>query len=194
MKKDKKKRGEKMSNKKFGLVAGILIVVGVIGVIFAIVMSASNKAINLEEQIKESKSAIKVQEKRRVDLIYNLVDTVKNYDKHEKDTLTELAKVRSSAQGDIEKATTAINAVTEAYPELKSQENYKTLMNELSTTENLIAEYRNNYNLQVKQYNKHVRKFPNSIFLNSTGYEKMDVDYLNYDAPEDAPTNLFDDK
>lgn len=108
-------------------------------------------------------SDIKVQEKRRVDLVYNLVDCVKQYDKHEADTLTAIVEGRGST-GDIENVTTAIAAVSEAYPELKSNENYKELMNELSITENLIAEYRSNYNKQIKVYRRYVRKFPTRIF------------------------------
>ena len=72
-----------------------------------------------------------------------------------------------------------------------SLENYKTLMTELAVTENLIAEHRNNYNIQVKQYNKHIKTFPNSMILNMMGYEKLDNTYLEYDASEDAPRNLF---
>lgn len=77
------------------------------------------------------------------------------------------------------------------YPELKSNENYKTLMTELAITENLIAEHRNNYNIQVKQYNKHIKKFPNSMILNIMGYEKLDNTYLEYEVSENAPKNLF---
>lgn len=83
---------------------------------------------------------------------------------------------------------------SEAYPELKSNENYKQLMNELSITENMIAEYRSNFNKQVKQYNRYVRKFPTSILLNMTGYEKQAYSYLEYDVSEDAPQDLFGDK
>lgn len=93
----------------------------------------------------------------------------------------------------IENVTTAIAAVTEAYPELKSNENYKELMNELSITENLIAEYRENYNKQIKEYNRYVRKFPTRLFLNILGYEMQQYQYLDYDAPVDAPQNLFGD-
>lgn len=91
---------------------------------------------------------MKYKKKRRVDLVYNLADCVKQYDKHESETLKAVVEGRGSA-GDIENVTTAITAVAEAYPELKSNENYKTLMNELSMTENLIAEHRSNYNKQV---------------------------------------------
>lgn len=155
------------------------------------VQSSQNKAIALEEQVNTAQSDIKVQEKRRVDLVYNLADCVKQYDRHEADTLTAIAEGRGST-GDIENVTTAITAVSEAYPELKSNENYKQLMNELAMTENLIAEYRSNYNKQIKEYNRYVRKFPTRMFLDMLGYEVMDYQYLDYNAPVDAPQNLFD--
>lgn len=75
--------------------------------------------------------------------------------------------------------------------QLKSNENYKELMNELSITENLIAEYRSNYNKQIKEYNRYVKKFPTRIFLNMLGYERQNYPYLDYEAPVDAPQNLF---
>lgn len=86
----------------------------------------------------------------------------------------------------------AIAAVSEAYPELKSNENYKELMNELSITENLIAEYRSNYNAQVKEYTRYIRKFPARLFLDILGYESQEYDYLDYEVSPDAPTNLFE--
>ena len=143
-----------------------------------------------EEQVNTASSDIKVQEKRRVDLVYNLADCVKQYDKHEADTLTAVADGRGST-GDIENVTTAITAVAEAYPELKSNENYKTLMNELSMTENMIAEYRSNYNKQIKEYKRYVRKFPTRQFLGLLGYEVQEYEYLDYNAPVDAPQDLF---
>lgn len=130
--------------------------------------------------------------KRRVDLVYNLADCVKQYDKHEAETLTAIVEGRGKATN-LENVTTAITAVTEAYPELKSNENYKELMNELSITENLIAEYRENYNKQIKEYNRYVRKFPTRFFLNILGYETQQYQYLDYGAPVDAPQNLFGD-
>lgn len=154
------------------------------------VQSAQNKAFALEEQVNTADSDIKVQEKRRVDLVYNLADCVMQYDKHEADTLTAIVEGRGST-GDIENVTTAITAVSEAYPELRSNENYKELMNELSITENLISEYRSNYNRQIKEYNRYVRKFPTRIFLNMLGYEVQKYSYLDYNAPVDAPQNLF---
>ena len=171
----------------------VIIGVGVLAVILMIVFgvqSSQNKAIALEEQVNTASSDIKVQEKRRVDLVYNLADCVKQYDKHEADTLTAIVDGRGST-GDIENVITAITAVTEAYPELKSNENYKTLMNELSMTENMIAEYRSNYNKQIKEYKRYVRKFPTRQFLGLLGYEVQEYEYLDYNAPVNAPQDLF---
>lgn len=171
--------------------------VGLAGVALVILLGifmvngVQNGAINLEEQIKTATSDINVQEKRRVDLIYNLVDTVKEYDKHESETLKDIVEGRVKS-GDINDVNTVISAVSEAYPELKSNENYKELMNELSVTENLIAEYRSNYNSQVKEYNRYVRKFPNKFFLDMLGYEQSNFEYLSFDASSDSPKNLFE--
>ena len=156
-------------------------------------ISVNNKAISLEEQIKESKSGINIQEKRREDLLVNMVDAIKSYNNYEQSTMTQIIEARNQAtSGNVEEAERLINIVAEQYPELKSNENYKQYMTELSVTENLIAEYRNNYNIQVKQYNKHVKKFPNSMILSMMGYDKLDNTYLEYEASEDSPKNLFD--
>lgn len=149
-----------------------------------------NKAIGLEEQILTATSDIEVQEKRRVDLIYNLVDTVKQYDKHEAETLKDIVEARGS-KGDISEVNTVLSAVTEAYPDLKSNENYKQLMTELTVTENMMVDYRTNYNSQIKSYNRYVRKFPNRFILDILGYDIISYDYLEYNAPSTAPQNLF---
>lgn len=171
----------------------LIVLVGIVAIIILCVFgvqSSQNKAFVLEEQVNAAQSDINIQEKRRIDLVYNLVDCVKQYDKHEAETLTAIVEGRG-ATGDIENVTTAITAVSEAYPELNSNENYKELMNELSMTENLIAEYRSNYNKQIKEYNRYVRKFPTRMFLDMLGYEVMDYQYLTYDVSSDAPQNLF---
>lgn len=179
----------KKANWKLPLIVGAGVIAVILLCVFG-VQNSQNKAISLEEQVSTASSDIKVQEKRRVDLVYNLADCVKQYDKHEAETLTAIVDGRGST-GDIENVTTVITAVSEAYPELKSNENYKELMNELSMTENLIAEYRSNYNKQIKEYNRYVRKFPVRMFLNMLGYEVQNYTYLDYNAPVDAPQNLF---
>lgn len=175
----------------------VLIIIGlVLSIIFMIVVkftTTNNKAINLEEQIKESKSGINIQEKRRADLLINMVDAIKSYNNYEQETMTKIIEARNKAvNGETIEAETMITALAEQYPELKSNENYKQYLTELATTENLIAEYRNNYNIQVKEYNKYVKKFPNSSILKMIGYEILDNTYLEYNTTEDAPRNLFE--
>lgn len=164
---------------------------------FAIVASYTvqrpqNKALTMEERVSAAKADIKIQEKRRVDLVHNLADAVKSYNKHESETLIAIAEGRK-ANGDIDNVSTLISGVVEAYPELKSNENYKRYMTELAVTENLIAEYRSNYTSQVKHYNSYVRSWPARTFLNFTGYEKQVYEELDFNAPVDAPQNLLGD-
>ena len=174
---------------------GLGIIVGVI-LFFAFAFNGvNNSAITHEEQVAESKSAIELQEKRRVDLVYNLVDCVEQYANYENNTLKEISELRASAtKVDSSQLTTVLNSVTESYPELKANDNYKNLMLELETTENLIVQYRENYNKQVRSYNSFVRKFPNKQVLSIMGYEVIDYSYLEYNAPETAPQRLFDRK
>nr|DAP15343.1 MAG TPA: LemA family [Caudoviricetes sp.] len=174
----------------------IFIIVGIVlsVIIFNVILFAgtSNKAIVYEEQIKESKSAIKIQEKRRVDLITNLVDTVKSYNNYEQETIAKIIDARNKTiNGNIKEAKLVINAVAEQYPNLKSNENYKQIMIEMSVTENLITEYRNNYNYQVKEYTKYIKRFPINIILSILGYNKKEYSYLDYEVSENAPTNLW---
>lgn len=176
----------------------ILIIIGVIvGIIFLVVGSfagTNNRTISLEEQVKSSKASIEVQEKRRSDLIVNLVDSVKSYNKFEADTMQKITEARTQAEkGNTEGAQLAINAVVEKYPDLKSQENYKALMTELAITENLIAEHRNNFNMQTRDYTRYVKSFPANMFLSIMGYERLDVSYTEYGASEDSLKNLFED-
>lgn len=182
---------------KNGWKVGIIAAVGCIAVILLgvfFVQSYQNRAISLEERIGTAKSDIHVQEKARVDKVYNLADCVKQYDKHEAEIIEAIAAGRGGANGDIENVQTVIKAVAEAYPELKSSDNYQKFMNELITIENTIAEYRSNYNKRVEEYNRYVKGFPARVFLGWTGYEVNTYSKLEFEnAPVDAPTNLFGD-
>ena len=177
----------KVNKTIIAILSGVILTCGAF--IFGM-QGVQNKAIGLEEQILTASSDIEVQEKRRVDLIYNLVDTVKQYDKHEAETLKDIVEARGS-KGDISEVNTVLSAVTEAYPDLKSNENYKQLMTELTVTENMMVDYRTNYNSQIKSYNRYVRKFPNRFILDVLGYDTVSYDYLEYNAPSTAPQNLF---
>ena len=182
-----------MKNTKITLITIAIIIAAILLGVFAF-QGVQNKAISLEEQIYTAHSDIDVQQKRRADLIPNLVDCVKAYDKHEYQTLMDVVNARGTdSDQSVAEIQTMIQAVAEAYPDLKSNENYKDLMNELATTENLIANYRSNYNKWIKSYNQYVRKFPNKQILSMLGYEAMSYTYLNYNTSADAPTNLFGD-
>lgn len=182
-----------MKSGKIVLITIATVVAVILLGVFAI-QGVQNKAISYEEQIATAQSDIKVQEKRRADLIPNLVDCVKAYDEHEYQTLMNVVSVRgANTDQSVNEIQTMISAVAEAYPELKSNDNYRELMNELATTENLIANYRSNYNIWVKKYKQYVRQFPNKPILNMLGYEVVEYSYLTYNVSEDAPTNLFGD-
>lgn len=181
---------------KFSWKLPVIILAVILAVVLMFVFAfqgVQNKAISLEEQITTAQSEIKIQEKRRADLIPNLVDCVKAYDEHEYNTLMAVIEARGAGSDEVaSEVMTSVNVVAEQYPELKSNENYKQLMTELATTENLIANTRTNYNTWVSKYNSYVKKFPNRGILSMLGYEVQTYAKLNYDVSSDAPTNLFD--
>lgn len=181
-----------MKNYKLILIIGGTVVAVGLMCIFG-VQSASNKAISLEESVYTAASDIKVEEEARIGKVINLADCVKEYDKHESNTLTRLAENMSKGN-EVEDVSTAIAAITYNYPELKSSENYQTLMKELALIENTLAQHRKNYNNSIEIYNRYVKKFPARIFLNWTGYKVKKFERLDYYAPINAPQNLFGDK
>ncbi len=185
------KKNINWSNGKLPVIVSSVIISLALLLVFSF-QGVKNKAISYEEQIQAAQSDIKVQEKRRGDLLPNLVDCVKQYDKHEYETLMAVVEAREPTSDEsVVEIKTMIQAVAEAYPDLKSNENYGKLMIEMATTENLISNYRSAYNKCVKTYNRYVRKFPNEQILNLIGYELMDYTYLDYEVSEDAPTNMF---
>mgnify|MGYP000003505967 CR=1 FL=1 len=136
------------NGKLFVIIGGIIIAAALTFTVG--IQSAQNRAIGLEESVYTAESDIKVQEKARVDKVYNLADCVKQYDRHESDTLNQLAD-KMSKGNQIEDVSTALAAVTYSYPELKSNENYKQLMQELTVIENQLSQYRENYNSNIKR-------------------------------------------
>lgn len=151
----------------------------------------SNKAIILEEKINSSISDIKIQEKARYDTVYNLADCVKQYDKHEAETLICIAENMSKGKTENKDVQTIISAVTYSYPELKSNVNYQKFMDILTLTERKIADYRETYNRYVENYRKYCRKFPNKQILSVTNYEIKEFERIDFKTSENAPTNLF---
>ena len=179
-----------MSKFKLVLIFVVITVCVVLATLF-LVHNAENTAVGMEEQINSAKSEINVQEKRRADLIPNLVECVKAYDQHEYETLLAIVKERGTDDETVNSVQLAVHAVAEAYPELSSSENYRQLMTELATTENMIANYRNAYNQRVREYTTYVRRFPHSFFFGLTGYQPQEYEYLYYEASESAPAVNF---
>ncbi len=146
-----------------------------------------------EEAVNKAWSNVENQYQRRSDLIPNLVNTVKGYAQHEQNTLTAVLEARSkatqitvnaeeltseklkeyqAAQGQVTNALGKLLAITEAYPDLKANENFKELQAQLEGTENRISVERRNFNEVVGNYNTYIRKFPQNIIASIFGFEK----------------------
>lgn len=175
---------------KPAIIAGIVLVA--LLTIIPIFSGTYNRVVTIEENINTSNSNINKEEQRRVDLFNNLVDAVESSKKFEQDTIVKLSEARGLANsGKIEQAQLTLAATVEAYPEIKSVALYDKTMTEFSITENRIAGYREQYNNDVRSYNRKVRSFPTNLVLGIMGYEKQDFKYLNYDVPAQGHRNLF---
>lgn len=181
-----------LSKRTINILIGIFALIVVTFITVGIFASANNTAVRQEETINTSQSNISKEEQRRVDLFNNLVDAVQSYNQFEQSTLEKVIQARQQANGgQIENAQLTLAAVVEAYPQLKSQDNYKQAMLEFSITENRLASYREQYNTDVKEYNKTVRSFPRSMFLAIMGYDKKDYKYLDFNVDNTKATDLF---
>ena len=153
-----------------------IIIAVIIGAILLFVLYLYNSLISARLRVKEAFSQIDVQLKRRTDLIPNLIETVKGYAKHEKETFTKVTELRADlmhaktpekkaeANNMLTEALKSIFAVAEAYPQLRASENFKELQEELEDTENKIAYSRQFYNSNVLDYNTKLQVFPNVVF------------------------------
>ena len=164
----------------------LLIILG-IGILAALwVVLKYNQLVTLRNRIANAWSQIDVQLRRRYDLIPNLVETVKAYAKHEKEVFENVSKARSAyssagsvveqgqAQNMITDALKSLFAVAEAYPELKANQNFMMLQEELSGTESKIAYARQFYNDQVMTYNTLIQTFPANIIANTFSFKERD--------------------
>jgi LemA protein len=166
----------------------ILVIVGLLVIIFAWV-GAYNSLVKLKNWVEESWAQIDVQLKRRYDLIPNLVNTVKGYAKHERETLESVIQARNSlvnnnggSREDIMEqndamtgALKSIFALSESYPELKANDNFARLQEELTGTENKIAYARQLYNTTVMKYNTKIQTVPTNIVANVHKFTKINM-------------------
>jgi LemA protein len=181
-----------------------LIVVGVIVVlIIFFVIGMYNSLVRLRNQVDNAWSQIDVQLKRRHDLIPNLVETAKGYMHHERETFEAITNARSRAMGantvaDAAKAETALSGalsnfmlVVENYPDLKANQNFLSLQETLTSTENKIAFARQGYNDQVLFFNNKTQVFPSSIIANSFNFTKRDFFEIEDAAEREVPKVSF---
>ncbi len=183
----------------------LVIILAIVAVLVIWFIGAQNNLVNLEEEVKLQFSQVETTLQRRSDLIPNLVETVKGYAKHEEEVFTQIADARSKLAGsiktgdveDINEASNQLDSalnrllvITENYPELKANEQFVALQDELAGTENRIAVARQNYNETVSEYNKAIKMFPTSIVAGMNGYEAADYFEADDDA-KDAPVVNF---
>lgn len=154
--------------------------------ILLVLAGTYNKFIVLRNRIENSESQIDVQLKRRYDLIPNLIETVKGYAKHEKSVFENVTKARSAlmqaktikgkakATNQIESALKSIFAIAEAYPQLKANENFMMLQEELAGTESKIAYARQFYNDTVMSFNNLVQRFPSNLIANMFNFKEYE--------------------
>lgn len=181
----------------------ILIGLGILVLIFAgygiFSVSVKNSLVRLDESVSAAWSEIDNQLKRRSDLIPNLVATVKGYAAHEEEVYTKIAEARARLAGaqtveekaagynELQSALSRLLVVVEQYPELKANENFTRLMDELTGTENRIAVARKRYNDGVREFNTRIRTFPGSLFASGMGFqpkEYFEIDSASREAPQ----------
>ena len=161
----------------------IYIIIAIIILIIIYALALYNSFVKMNNRVKEAFSTMDIYLKKRWDLIPNLVETVKGYAKHEKDTLKEVIELRNNIYDKMsneeeiktnEQLSNSINkimALAEAYPNLKANENFKDLSKQLAKVEDDIANSRKYYNGVVRIYNNKVEMFPSNIFAGLFGYK-----------------------
>lgn len=178
----------------------LLIIIGVLLIgalsIYGFVKGSYNALVTADESVNAAWAQVENQLQRRYDLIPNLVETVKGYATHEKEVFTEVTKARAQvggagsigerakAENNLTSALSRLLLVVENYPQLKANENFIRLQDELAGTENRIAVERRRYNEAVRAYNVMIRTFPRNIIANMFGFKKAEF----FQAPEEAKT------
>ena len=189
----------------------IIIVVAIVVILVAWAVSAYNGLVVKDENCSKQWSKVESQYQRRMDLIPNLVNTVKGYASHEEATLLKVIEARNQAsqvkvdaenmtqeqlnefqksQENLSSAIRGLNIVVEQYPDLKANQNFLELQSQLKGTENRIAVERQRYSDVVNEYNTSVRRFPNSLFASMFGFDKKPY-FESQTGAEKAPKVEF---
>jgi LemA protein len=189
-----------------GLIAAIVVIL-VIGFIalafFGQYVSVRNTLVSKNEAVKAAWSQVDIVLQRRADLIPNLVETVKGYAKQEQTVFGDIAKARSAllsagspqekiaANNQLDGALGRLLLIVENYPQLKSNENFLRLQDELAGTENRIAVERKRYNDTLRDYNTYVQQFPNNIFAAWSGFKPNEAYFTAAEGSRQAPKVNF---
>ena len=183
----------------------VYIIVGVVIVLAIVFVATYNRLVRLRNQVKNAWAQIDVQLKRRYDLIPNLVETAKGYMKHERETLEAVTKARNLAQqlassgagarakaeGELSSALARLLAVVESYPDLKANQNFLALQEELTSTENKIGFSRQFYNDSVLRYNNQTQVFPSNLVASVTAFKASEFFEVTVAEERKAPTVSF---
>jgi LemA protein len=176
----------------------LLIFLGVVIILVLILIGMYNSLVKLRNQVKNAWAQIDVQLKRRYDLIPNLIETVKGYMKHERETLESVTRMRAQAmeasgvaekaeaEGRLTSALGQLKIAVENYPDLKANQNFMALQEELTSTENKISFARQNYNDQVLFFNNKTQMFPSNVVAGMFGFSKEE--FFEIDNPEERKT------
>jgi LemA protein len=181
----------------------VWIVIALVVVVAIALVLLYNRLVQNRNRVDNAWAQIEVQLKRRWDLIPNLVETVKGYAAHERETFQNVTEARAAAQraqgpeqvaqaeGLLGQALGRLFAVAEAYPELQADENFRQLQTELGETENRIAVSRQVYNDTVLTYNNSIQTFPGVVVAGPFGFHKREFFEVEEDAQREAPRVAF---
>ncbi len=182
----------------------VLVVVAVVALVFGgMYVSSRNQMVTKNETVKSAWAQVDVVLQRRADLIPNLVETVKGFAAQEQTVFHDIAAARSAllgaqtpadkiaANGQLDGALGRLLLIVENYPQLKSNENFLRLQDELAGTENRIAVERKRYNDTVQDYNTFIGLFPNNIFAGWAGFQRNNAYFAATEASREAPKVQF---
>jgi LemA protein len=183
----------------------VWVIVGIVVILLIMFVATYNGLVRLRNQVKNAWAQIDVQLKRRHDLIPNLVETVKGYMKHERETLEAVTKARNlavkaasagagergKAEGELSSALARLLAVVERYPTLKANENFLALQEELTSTENKISFSRQYYNDSVLKYNNQTQMFPSNVIAGMAGFRAGEFFEVKVAEEREAPKVSF---
>jgi LemA protein len=193
-----------MMRRGLWIAIAVVVVIFLAGLmVFGSYVSAKNQMVTKQEAVRAEWSQVDVVLQRRADLIPNLVSTVKGYATHEETVFSDIANARSAllgardpqskiaANGQLDSALGRLLAISENYPNLKADQGFLRLQDQLEGTENRIAVERRRYNQTLQDYNTFIRQFPNSIWAGMAGFQPDNAYFQASEASKQAPTVKF---